>query len=280
MILCLDVGNTTIHAGVYSLGKGPTKLLAQFRRTSEFRASSDELGLFLRSALRENGIAPEKIKRIAICSVVPDAIYSIRGACQKYFKHSPFILQAGVKTGLKIRYRNPLEVGSDRIANSMAALSMFPERDLIIVDFGTATTFCAIRRDKEYLGGVIIAGIRISMEALETRTAKLPSVEIVPVKTALGRSTVESIQSGLYFGQMGQVREIRDRITKECFGSSGSGTERPLTIATGGFAGLFEKEGLFDHVVSDLVLRGLFIATQINSGESNAPETESVSMAD
>lgn len=272
MILCLDVGNTTIHAGVYSLAKGPTKLLAQFRRTSEFRASSDEIGLFLRSALRENGISPEKIERIAICSVVPDAIYSIRGACQKYFKQTPFILQAGVKTGLKIRYRNPLEVGSDRIANSMAALSMFPDRDLIIVDFGTATTFCAIRRDKEYLGGVIIAGIRISMEALETRTAKLPSVEIVPVKTALGRSTVESIQSGLYFGQMGQVREIRDRITKECFAST-EANEHPLTIATGGFAGLFEKEQLFDHVVSDLVLRGLYIATQINSTDPNGSET-------
>lgn len=265
MILCLDVGNTTIHAGVYNepgetTGKSP-KLLAQFRRTSEFRASSDEIGLFMLSALRENGIAPEKITRIAICSVVPDAVYSIRGACQKYFKQTPFLLQAGVKTGLKIRYRNPLEVGADRIANSIAAIEMFPDRDLVIVDFGTATTFCAITRDKDYLGGVIVAGIRISMEALETRTAKLPSVEIMPVKTALGRSTVESIQSGLYWGQMGQVREIRDRLAKECF------EKTPLTIATGGFSGLFDKEGLFDHVVPDLVLRGLYIATEMNKGE-------------
>ena len=273
MILCLDVGNTTIHAGVYPIGSGAKtpKLKAQFRRTSEFRASSDEIGLFLLSALRENGIDPEKITRIAICSVVPDAVYSIRGACQKYFKQVPFLLQAGVKTGLKIRYRNPLEVGADRIANSIAAVDMYPNRDLIIVDFGTATTFCAITREKDYLGGVIIAGIRISMEALETRTAKLPSVEIMPVKTALGRSTVESIQSGLYFGQMGQVKEIRDRITAECFpkpeSATSSATSKPIVIATGGFAGLFEKEALFDHVIPDLVLRGLYLATEMNANE-------------
>lgn len=272
MILCLDVGNTTIHAGVYSVAagasgisaKGP-KLLTQFRRTSEFRASSDEIGLFLLSALRENGVDPQKISRIAICSVVPDAIYSIRGACQKYFKQAPFILQAGVKTGLKIRYRNPLEVGADRIANTMAAVEMFPNRDLIIVDFGTATTFCAITREKDYLGGVIIAGIRISMEALETRTAKLPSVEIMPVKSTLGRSTVESIQSGLYYGQMGQVREIRDRLTSECFPVDKEKSEKPLTIATGGFSGLFDKEKLFDHVIPDLVLRGLYLASEMNN---------------
>jgi len=269
VILCLDVGNTTIHAGVYPVGAKTPKLLTQFRRTSEFRASSDEIGLFMLSALRENGVDPLKITRIAICSVVPDAVYSIRGACQKYFKQTPFLLQAGVKTGLKIRYRNPLEVGADRIANSIAAIEMFPNRDMIIVDFGTATTFCAITREKDYLGGVIIAGIRISMEALETRTAKLPSVEILPVKSALGRSTVESIQSGLYFGQMGQVREIRDRLTKECFGTS---SEKPITIATGGFAGLFEKEALFDHVVPDLVLRGLYIANEMNSTELGKSE--------
>lgn len=280
MILCLDVGNTTIHAGVYalpvntSLGSGSPKLLAQFRRTSEFRASSDEIGLFLLSALRENGIQPDKITRIAICSVVPDAVYSIRGACQKYFKQIPFILQAGVKTGLKIRYRNPLEVGADRIANSIAAIEMFPNRDLIIVDFGTATTFCAVSQDKDYLGGVIIAGIRISMEALETKTAKLPSVEILPMKAALGRSTVESIQSGLYFGQMGTVKELQHRISKECFLNS----EKPVTIATGGFAGLFEGEGLFDHIVPDLVLRGLYIATEMNKPDIGKVERETNSL--
>lgn len=265
MILCLDVGNTTIHAGVYSSVEPVPKPVTQFRRTSEFRASSDEIGLFMRSALRENGVPPESIQAIALCSVVPDAVYSIRGACQKYFNQQPFILQAGVKTGLKIRYRNPLEVGADRIANAIGALEMFPGRDLIIVDFGTATTFCAVSRDKDYLGGVIIAGLKISMEALESRTAKLPSVEIVPVKECLGRSTVESIQSGLYFGQVGTVREIQSRIARECFPGT-SGGDKPLIIATGGFSSLFEAEHLFDHVVSDLVLKGLFYALRANGG--------------
>jgi type III pantothenate kinase len=267
MILCLDVGNTTIHAGVYAapasslqeISEAQLKPLTQFRRTSEFRASSDEIGLFILAALRENGVNPKLIKGISICSVVPDAIYSIRGACQKYFGMQPFILQAGTKTGLKIKYRNPLEVGADRIANSIAAVELCADRNLIIVDFGTATTFCAVSKDKDYLGGVIIAGIRISMEALESRTAKLPSVEIFPTSNTLGRSTVESIQSGLYFGQMGMVKEICARLQAECFADS-----PPVLLATGGFAGLFEKEKLFDRVIPDLVLRGLYRATILN----------------
>lgn len=257
MILSLDVGNTTIHGGVFD----GDVLKFQFRRTSEFHASSDELGVFLRSVLRENEIDPSRIQQIAICSVVPDAIHSLRNACLKYFSITPFLLQAGVKTGLKIKYRNPLEVGADRIANAIGATHLFPNENLLIVDFGTATTFCAVNREKEYLGGVIIAGLRISMEALETKTAKLPPVEIISMREALGRSTVESIQSGLYFGQIGTVREIKDRLTKECF----SGDTKPRMIATGGFAGLLEKEGLFDDVVPDLVLKGLNLALRMNS---------------
>lgn len=266
-ILCLDIGNTTIHAGLYASPAADAPLILQFRRTSEFRASSDEIGLFMKAALRENGADPTQIDKIALASVVPDAVYSIRGACQKYFGKSPFILQAGVKTGLKIRYRNPLEVGADRIANAIAATHLFPNRDLIIVDFGTATTFCAISRDRDYLGGVILAGLRISMEALETKTAKLPAVEIVSLRDreCLGRSTVESMQSGLYFGQVGMVREIRDRLVRECFAQA---PQPPLVIATGGFAGLFEGENLFDHVRPDLVLRGLLIAARLNEAEA------------
>jgi type III pantothenate kinase len=262
MILSLDVGNTTIHGGVFDAGH----LKIQFRRTSEFRASSDELGVFLRGVLRENDIDPKRITQIAICSVVPDAIHSLRGACVKYFNINPFLLQAGVKTGLKIKYRNPLEVGADRIANAIAGTHIYPSRNLIIIDFGTATTFCAINGDKEYLGGVILPGLKISMEALETRTAKLPPVEIVSfsLKHALGRSTVESIQSGLYFGQIGMVREIKTRLSDECFNVDNK-TSQPLVLATGGFAGLFDKEGLFDAIIPDLVLKGLNIALELNA---------------
>lgn len=256
MILSLDVGNTTIHGGVFS----GEQLKMQFRRTSEFRASSDELGIFLRGVLRENGHDPASIKQIAICSVVPDAIYSLRGACIKYFGVTPFLIQAGTRTGLKIKYRNPLEVGADRIANAIGATHLYPDRNLLIVDFGTATTFCAVSKEKEYLGGVILAGLKISMEALESKTAKLPPVEIVHLKQTLGRSTVESIQSGLYFGHIGMIREISQRLSNECFQG-----EKPLVLATGGFAGLFDNAGLFDVIIPDLVLKGLNIALLMNT---------------
>lgn len=255
MILCLDVGNTQIHGGVFE-GEA---LRMQFRRTSEFRASSDELGIFLRSVLRENGLDPGAVDRIALCSVVPDAIYSLRNACVKYFGRAPFLLQAGVKTGLKIKYSNPLEVGADRIANAIAAVHLHPEEDLIVVDFGTATTFCAVNAQKEYLGGVILAGLRISAEALESRTAKLPAVEIRAMRHALGRATTESIQSGLYFGNVGMVKEIVSRLTHEAFEG-----RKPRVIGTGGFSGLFDKAQLFDEIVPDLVLKGLNLALRMN----------------
>lgn len=257
MILCLDVGNTTIHGGVFD----GEKLKIQFRRTSEFRASSDEVGCFLRAVLRENNVDPKDIRQIAFCSVVPDAIHSLRNACTKYFNITPFSLQAGTKTGLKIKYRNPLEVGADRIANAIAGTQMFPEKNLIIIDFGTATTFCAIDKEKDYLGGAILAGVKISMEALEEKTAKLPPVEIIQSKTCIGRSTVENIQAGLFFGNIGQVREIKSRMIEEGF----AGQETPLVIATGGFSGLFDKMGLFDKIVPDLTLRGLNFALKMNT---------------
>jgi len=262
MILSLDVGNTTIHGGLFD----GEILKFQFRRTSDSHSSSDELGVFLRSVLRENGADPAAVKQIAVCCVVPDAIYSLRGACQKYFGLNPFLLQAGVKTGLKIKYRNVLEVGADRIADAIAGTHLFPNRNLLIIDFGTATTIEVINREGEYLGGAILAGLRISMEALELRTAKLPPVEIVRVdpKQILGRSTIESIQSGLYFGTIGMINEFKARFTEECF-AGGQGENKPICIATGGFSGLFEKAGLFDAVIPDLVLKGLNMALKMNS---------------
>ncbi len=178
-------------------------------------------------------------------------------------------MKSGVKTGLNIKYRNPLEVGADRIANAIAGVHLFPNRNLVIVDFGTATTFCAITKEREYMGGVILAGIRISAEALEQRTAKLPSVEVVPMNQCLGRSTVESIQSGLYYGHIGMVREIAVRLQHECFAPRTDVADGvPLLIGTGGFSGLFDKESLFDHVIPDLVLRGMLIATHLNEEKS------------
>src|SRR3989339_561813 len=193
MILCIDVGNSQIHGGVFNGGE----LTVQFRKTSRQQFSSDEIGLFLKTVLRENSVDPDSISGISICSVVPDLNHSIRNGCIKYFRIEPFFLKAGVKTGLKIQYRNPLEVGADRIANAIAAMHFYPNRNLIVVDFGTATTFCAISKKKEYLGGIILPGVKISMEALESKTAQLPIVEIKKTDVVIGKSTVESIQSGL-----------------------------------------------------------------------------------
>jgi type III pantothenate kinase len=256
MILALDVGNSQIYGGVFE----KENLKFRFRKTSKTGASSDEIGIFLRSVLRENSMDPSKVKHIVMCSVVPDVVYSLKNACKKYFNITPFLLQAGVKTGLKIDYRNPLEVGADRIANSIAAVQLYPKKNILIVDLGTATTFCAISENKEYLGGSIVAGLRLNVEALESKTAKLPSVEIVAMKEALGRSTIESIQSGLYFGHLGTMREISQRISQECFAG-----EKPFIIGTGGFSSLFEKEKIFDVTQPDLVLQGLMFALKMNS---------------
>lgn len=258
MILALDVGNSQIYGGLFDKGE----ILFRFRKTSKTGASSDEIGIFLRTVLRENGFEPLKIKHIAICSVVPEVIHSLRNACKKYFALNPFILEAGVKTGLKIKYRNPLEVGADRIANSIAAVNLYPKTNVIIVDLGTATTFCSLNSHKEYLGGTIVAGLRLCMEALEAKTSKLPSVEIVSAKECLGRSTAQSIQAGLYYGHLGQIKEITKKLKSEAFGD-----EPVFVIGTGGFAGLFENEKVFDVIHPDLVLTGLEMALKLNAGE-------------
>lgn len=262
MILSLDVGNTQVYGGLFEGPIGQEKMLLSFRRNSKQGSSSDEVGIFLRMVLKENSFDPAKVKQIVLCSVVPDVIYSLKGACQKYFNINPFILQAGVRTGLKIKYRNPLEVGADRIANSIAATHMHPNKNLILVDLGTATTFCAVTADKDYLGGTIIAGLKLSMEALEAKTAKLPSVEIVSSSQALGQSTVESLQSGLFYGHLGAMREIITRLSQECFKG-----EKPFVIGTGGFSALFEKEKIFDSIIPDLVLKGNLIALSLQENK-------------
>lgn len=255
MILALDVGNSQVFGGIFEDGT----LLLQFRKSSRPSAASDELGVFLRAVVRENGHDPSRIDRIAICSVVPEMLYSLRSCCRKYFSVEPFILQAGVRTGLKIRYRNPIEVGPDRIANAIAAVHLYPNRNLIVVDFGTATTVNVVSGAREYLGGAIVPGLRIAMEALEQNTARLPTVEIVPPRDVLGRSTVESIQSGLYFGTREMIAGLTRALRDEAFAG-----EEVTVIGTGGFARLFEREKLFDALVPDLVLVGLERALQMN----------------
>lgn len=255
MILTLDVGNSQIFGGLIE----NEELIFQFRKNTKQPFSSDEIGLFLKSVIRENNYDPKLIKDIAICSVVPDRTHSILNGVKKYFDLDPFLLTPGVKTGLKIKYKNPHEVGSDRIANAVAATKFHTNQNLIIVDFGTATTFCVISKESEYLGGVIIPGIRISMEALEKQTAKLPRVEIKSIDASYGKTTTESIQIGLYHGQIGMIKEITKKITIEAFNGI-----KPLIIGTGGFATFFSNSELFDVVNSNLVLYGLNETLKMN----------------
>jgi type III pantothenate kinase len=248
MLLCIDVGNSQVFGGVFD----GEELRVTFRRTSNIRASSDEFGMFFRMVLRENGLEPEAVDEAAICSVVPDVVHSLRNSFRKYFRFEPFLLQPGAKTGLKIRYRNPLEVGADKIANAIGAVARYPGRNVLIIDLGTATTLCAVTKDKEYLGGIIAPGIHMSMAALESNTARLPVVEIVRPQETLGRSTIESIQSGLYYGTLATIRSFVAAVTEEYFAK-----DKPVVIGTGGFGRLFEEEQLFDAFVPELSLMGL-----------------------
>jgi type III pantothenate kinase len=259
MLLCLDIGNTQIHGGVFD----GDRLLCQFRKSTQPLGSTDEVGIFLVSVLRENRVDPRSVSRVAICSVVPAALHPVRGASKQYFEQEPFVLQAGVKTGLKVRYRNPLEVGADRIAGAIAASQRHPGQNLIVVDCGTATTFDVITSTGDYLGGVILPGVGVSAETLASRTAKLPRVEIARPETILGRSTVESIQSGLYHGHTGAIRHIVAGLTNEVFAGL-----KPKVVGTGGFARMLEEEKIFDELVPELVLLGLKHAECLNRDPS------------
>ena len=254
-VLCLDVGNSQILAGLCSDGE----VRHLFRKNTRPTGSSDELGIFLRSILRENDIAPESITDVAESSVVPEINHSLRGAVNRYFNCEPFFLQAGVKTGLKISVAHPTEIGSDRIATAIGATYLYPEANVIIVDLGTATVLGAVSAKKEFLGGTISPGIRISMEVLQSATAKLPTVEITKRVSALGKNTIECIQSGLYFGHLGMIKELSGRLKTECFAN-----QNVTLIATGGFCHLFSDEKIFDAVEPILALKGIVYAFQLN----------------
>ena len=256
MTLTLDIGNTQMGGGLFDGGK----LVLQFRKTTQSGASSDETGIFLRSVLRENGFEWQKIKKVGICSVVPSMNYSISSAVAKYFKKEALFIQAGIKTGLKLKYSNPKEIGADRIAGAIGATNLFPGKNLIIVDMGTATTVDCVTENKEYLGGAILPGLKISAEALAAGTAKLPSVEIAKPEHICGTTTTEAIQNGLYFGNAGAIKEILYLFTKNVFKN-----EKPLVIGTGGFSKIFEEYRLFDTICPELVLLGVKKAVEMNS---------------
>ncbi len=254
-VLALDTGNSHIFGGFFE----GDQLRVRFRKATDHRMSSDELGIFLKSVLRENSIDEKSVSSVSICSVVPELDHALRNCALKYFDVEPFFVRAGIKTGLKIKYRSPTEVGADRIANAIAATHLYPNENLIIIDFGTATTFCVVTADREYLGGIIIPGLRISMESLEKNTSKLPAVDIKVPESFVGRSTIESIQSGLYHQHLAMVQLAVNRIRKEHFRN-----QETRVVGTGGFGRLFEPAGVFDAFVPELALLGLNICQRAN----------------
>lgn len=255
MILCLDVGNSQIFAGLFD----GENILLRFRYSSKDVRTSDQIGIFLRCVLKENGFESSLIKQIVIGSVVPFIDYSLRAACLKYFKIEPFILKAGLKTGIKVATKNPTEVGADLIATAVASVADYPDKNIIVVDFGTATTITTITANGEFLGGLFFPGMMLSMNALQQAGAQLPPVEIVKPKNIVGFSTVECIQSGLYYGQLGVIHEAMRRITDEYFDG-----QQSIVIGTGGFSYLFEDENIFTAIDPDLVLRGLRLVMLLN----------------
>lgn len=247
MILAIDVGNTQI---VVALFDGDS-LKNSWRISTDKNKSSDELGMTMAQMLQLSGISKDAIEDVIISSVVPPVMHSLTNAIKRYLDCTPLVVGAGIKTGLNIRYDNPKEVGADRVVNAVAAIHKYGT-PLVIVDFGTANTYCAINKNGEYLGGIITAGIKISMDALFERAAKLPKVEIVKPDGIIGKNTVSAMQSGAIYGQAGQVDRIVEEIKKEL--------DAPdcKVIATGGFAGLIAAESReIDIVDKTLTLDGL-----------------------
>ncbi|NLL66449.1 MAG: type III pantothenate kinase [Clostridiaceae bacterium] len=255
MLLAIDVGNTNSAIGVYK----DDALVGNWRVSTTRERTSDETGMLLVSLLQHAGISPEDIKDAIMCSVVPPAMHSIINAIKKYFNINPILVGPGIKTGINIKYENPRDVGTDKIINAVGALKLYGG-PVIIVDFGTATTFCAVSRKGDYLGGVICPGIKISAEALFNRASMLPRIEITKPKHIIGRTTVNSMQSGIIYGFVGQTDYIVTLMKQEM------PEDNVKVVATGGMANLIATESsMIDEVNPLLTLEGLKAVYQMNS---------------
>jgi len=253
MLLAFDVGNTTIAVGLFR-GR---KLVKSWKIKTDNDKTADEYGAVLLDLIRIAGLAAGKVTGAIISSVVPPLTSVIEDVCRIYFATTASVVGPGLKTGMPILYENPLEVGADRITASVAAFEKYGG-PLIVLDFGTATTFDAVSAKGEYLGGAIAPGIRISAEALYLKTARLPRIEIRKPKRAIGRTTVSSMQSGLYFGYIGLVTKTIEEIRKEL-------GQDARVIATGGFGGQIASELTeIQAYEPDLVLEGLRIIHERN----------------
>ncbi|MCR5106724.1 MAG: type III pantothenate kinase [Lachnospiraceae bacterium] len=249
MLLALDVGNTNITMGVYD----KEKLLNTYRITTKIPRTSDEYGILIMELLRDDNIDPGKIKGSIIASVVPAVMHSLISAVIKYVKTNPIIVGPGIKTGIRIDTPNPKEIGPDRIVDAVAAYEKYGG-PILVLDFGTATTYDLVEKDGRFTVGITAPGIRISAKALWEDTAKLPEIEIVKPKSILANETISSMQAGLMYGQIGQTEYIIKQVKKE------TGYKDLKVVATGGLGRLIANETkAIDEYSAQLTLDGLRI---------------------
>lgn len=258
MLLAFDVGNTNIAIGVFKDGI----LINNWRMQMDSQKSADEYGMLLNQLFAYEGLKTADIDDVIISTVVPSLVYTLRHLAVKYFNRRPIIIEPGIKTGLLIKYDNPKQLGADRIVNAVAAYHKYGGA-VIIVDFGTATTFCAVTPKAEYLGGTIAPGLKISLEALVEKTAKLPKVELNDPEHVICRNTIDSMKSGLVYGHMGMVELMVRKMREEMLAYCG---DTPIkVIATGGLANLIaDGTACIDIVDKMLTLDGLQIIYEKN----------------
>lgn len=257
MLLAMDVGNTNVTLGVFD----GVSLRATWRLSTDIDRLADEYGVLMTSLLAHEGIEESDVSDAVMGSVVPDLDPVFEAVCTRYFKVRPLVVGTGVRTGLRIVYDTPREVGVDRVADAVAAMHLHGPPPMVIVDLGTGTVFDGISKDGDYLGGAIAPGLGIASEALFKRAAQLHPVELIRPKSAIGRNTVAAIQSGILFGYVGMVEGIVGRFKEEL----GPGTR---VIGTGGYADLIAREtDVIDAVDVDLTLKGLRIIFDMNRGQ-------------
>ncbi|KPU42722.1 type III pantothenate kinase [Oxobacter pfennigii] len=257
MLFVIDVGNTNIVLGILE----GNKLLKDWRMSTNIPRTSDEFGITVKSLFESSGYSMDMIDGVIISSVVPNIMYSFEHMIKKYFDIDPVVVGPGVKTGINIKYDNPKEVGADRIVNAVAAHEIYGG-PLIIIDFGTATTFCAVTAGGDYLGGAIVPGIIISSEALFSRAAKLPRIELVKPHSIICKNTVQSMQSGIIYGYAGQVEYIVKKMKEEM---KKYDEKEPYVVATGGLSRLIASiTSSINEVNGYLTLEGLRIIYEKN----------------
>ena len=256
MILTMDIGNTNIKTALFQ----GMEQVHYWRISTNRNMSSDEYGILLMNLFSHNGISPTEVEGIMISSVVPQINFTIEHMCKTYFGMEPRIVGPGIKTGINIKYENPRELGSDRIANAVAAYELYGG-PCITIDFGTATSFGAISAKGEFLGGAICPGLKLAAEALTERTAKLPRFELTKPESVIGRNTVTNMQAGIVYGYIGQINYLVERMKKEL------GAPEAKVIATGGLAVLVAGESnVIDVMDGLLTLKGLCLIYQKNVG--------------